>query len=1661
MNVLPGSPHPLGATFDGRGVNFAIYSETATRVELCLFDEHAREARYTLRQCTAFVWHGYIADVRPGQRYGYRVYGPYDPKHGLRFNPEVVLLDPYAKALASPENWELGCFAYELGSPEGDLRISRKPALGAPRGVVIDTDFDWEDDELPRTPLHKTVIYEAHVRGLTMRHPDVPPSLRGTYAGIAHPSVVKYLQELGITAIELMPIHAFTDDKHLLDRNLRNYWGYNSIGFFAPDVRYRSGRTIGSEVTEFKQMVKTLHRARIEVIVDVVYNHTAEGNHLGPTFSLKGIDNPTYYRLVADDARHYFDYTGTGNTLNVRHPQVLALIMDSLRYWAEEMHVDGFRFDLAAALARQLHDVDQLSSFFTLIHDSPTLRDAKMIAEPWDVGEGGYQVGNFPVRWAEWNGRYRDTMRAFWKGDGGQAAELGFRLTGSGDLYAMSGRKPSASINFITAHDGFTLNDLVSYNHKHNEANGEDNRDGTNDNRSWNCGAEGPTNDREVLDLRRRQRRNLLATLLLSQGTPMLLAGDEFARTQGGNNNAYCQDNEVGWVDWQWDDEQRRLYEFTRRVLSLRRQHPALHRSKFFQGRPIQNADLSDLAWFRHDGRPMSSVDWSNPSTRSLIMFLAGRGIDDVDDDGRPIVDDDLLLAINASHLDLPLTLPLVQSVEQWQLLLDTNEDGREARFRAGATLKLRARSLMLFGSPSRVLRRGGALHTLGATYRMQLHGGFGFRAAAARVDYLQRLGVTDLYVSPIFVAARGSPHGYDVVDHERLNPELGGEADFEQLSRELRRRKMGLCVDWVPNYMGNAPGENPWWEDVLENGQSSVHALAFDIDWAPLKDELRDTVLLPVLPDQYGRVLERGELRVELDGGRFFVRHGEMRFPLGPKSLLELVERAASSTGLPDNAPHQQELESLRASLYHLPDRLSSTEYARKERHREKEVFKRRLDRLLGESPRVSAAFDAALEQLNGVLGDDASFDALDRLLGQQSYRLASWRVASQEINYRRFFDTNSLVALRMEEPLVFERAHRKLFQMMAKHAIQALRLDHTDGLYDPLAYFETLQRQFKATMLLDHSATPDDAARPLPILVEKILGAFEKLPASWPVDGTTGYEFAASAIGVGVDRDAEAALTELYREFTNDTRSFEAHVYESRIRILLDSLASEVNMLARRLERIAASHRQYRDFTLVSLTRALIEIIACFPVYRTYLRAGSPPTEEDARQIQVAVERARRRTSPTLDTSIFDFIQETLLSIGVNAGSDHADSERFALRFQQLTGPVMAKSVEDTAFYRYHRLIALNEVGVDPAAFGVSLERFHAQYAERLRSWPLSMVTTSTHATKRGEDAAALLVLLTEMPDEWRAAVFEWSALADAHRSHDGDAPAPSRRDEYMYYQALIGAWPFGWDGEAGRPEFIARMRAFMRKATREAKEQTSWAAPDAAYDESVERFVTGTLDDAGLRSKIAAFCGRLGPHGATNAIARVLLRSCSPGVPDTYQGSELWNQSLAEPDNRGPVDYECRCALLDEIEQASDRQALIARLLERWPDGALKLFVTHVALTARSERRDVFVHGDHAPLPAGEHLIAFIRTTAQSSVIICVPRFPWRLTRGERPWPLGDVWGDQTLLVPAGRYTDAFTRREFQTHGTLRLKELFATFPLALLTVNNGAPDTSDSA
>ena len=704
MRVWPGKPYPLGATWDGEGVNFALFSENATAVELCLFDgpDSAKES-YCLRveERTDQIWHVYLPGLWPSQHYGYRVHGPYDPEAGHRFNPHKLLIDPYAKAIAGTIKWSDAMFGYRIGDPKADLSFdSRNNAGNIPKCVVVDHAFTWGGDHLLKTPWDKTIIYEVHVKGFTARHPEVPEQMRGTYAGLTTPAVIDYLLALGVTAIELMPVHHFVSDKYFLDRDLTNYWGYNSIGFFAPDMRYATSPVRGRVVREFKTMVKTLHSAGIEVILDVVYNHTAEGNHLGPTLSFRGIDNVSYYRLPDDDKRYYMDYTGCGNTLNVRHPHTLQLIMDSLRYWVTEMHVDGFRFDLASALARELHEVDRLSAFFDILHQDPILSQVKLIAEPWDVGEGGYQVGNFPVGWAEWNGKYRDTIRRYVKGDGGQVAELAYRLTGSSDLYGMSGRRPYASINFITAHDGFTLHDLVSYNEKHNEANGEQNRDGTDDNASWNCGAEGPTTNPAVVDLRERQKRNLLTVLFFSQGVPMLCGGDEISRTQQGNNNAYCQDNEISWFDWKLDRAQRHLLEFTRSLIAFRKRHPVLRRRRFFQGRHLRGSEVKDIAWFRPDGKEMNDKDWNAGYTKSLALRLAGDAIGETDEKGRSIVDDTLLILLNAHHEPRTFILPAHKRGVRWQPILDTSvAAGREksvAILKGGARFELEARSIAI-----------------------------------------------------------------------------------------------------------------------------------------------------------------------------------------------------------------------------------------------------------------------------------------------------------------------------------------------------------------------------------------------------------------------------------------------------------------------------------------------------------------------------------------------------------------------------------------------------------------------------------------------------------------------------------------------------------------------------------------------------------------------------------------------------------------------------------------------------------------------------------------------------------------------------------------------------------------------------------------------------
>ncbi|MFI7101005.1 glycogen debranching protein GlgX [Streptomyces sp. NPDC050161] len=729
MQVWPGQTYPLGATYDGAGTNFAVFSEAAQRIELCLLHDDGSETAVELRETDAFVRHAYLPGVMPGARYGFRVHGPYEPSRGNRCNPAKLLLDPYARAMSGRTDWDEAVYGYHFGQPDTRNDLDSAPHTMA--SVVVNPYFDWGDDRPPRTAYHETVLYEAHVKGLTMRHPDLPDELRGTYAALAHPAVIGHLTELGITALELMPVHQFVQDHRLVDAGLTNYWGYNTIGFFAPHNTYASSGDRGQQVLEFKTAVRALHRAGIEVILDVVYNHTAEGNHLGPTLCFRGLDNASYYRL-ADDRRHYTDTTGTGNSLLMRSPHVLQLVMDSLRYWVQEMHVDGFRFDLAATLARQFHEVDRLSSFFDLVQQDPVVSQVKLIAEPWDVGEGGYQVGNFPPLWTEWNGKYRDTVRDLWRGEPRTLAEFASRLTGSSDLYQGDGRRPIASVNFVTCHDGFTLHDLVAYNDKHNEDNGEDGRDGERFNRSWNCGAEGPTDDPGIRALRARQTRNFIATLMLSQGVPMLSHGDEFGRTQRGNNNAYCQDNDVSWVHWPGgdggaredgeasdadgscdaaeggeDDGKRELAAFVRQLVRLRRDHPVFRRRRFFQGRPVEGTRdaLSDIAWFTASGAEMGPCDWQSAHAKSLTVFLNGSSVSEPGPRGEQIVDDSFLLMFNAHAHEKEFTVP-VHHGRQWRVVVDTARprtvaDGSGARVKAGDRLALSGRSLLVLQRPT------------------------------------------------------------------------------------------------------------------------------------------------------------------------------------------------------------------------------------------------------------------------------------------------------------------------------------------------------------------------------------------------------------------------------------------------------------------------------------------------------------------------------------------------------------------------------------------------------------------------------------------------------------------------------------------------------------------------------------------------------------------------------------------------------------------------------------------------------------------------------------------------------------------------------------------------------------------------------------------------
>jgi len=1629
----PGAPEPLGAAWNGRGTNFALYSEAATAVELCLFDQERKETRIHLRNRTEFVWHVYVEGVGPGQLYGYRVHGAWEPENGLRFNPANVLLDPYARALSGVEDFSQGANSYDVTHPDRDLVRAEADQRGAPLAVVIDPTFDWGDDKPPNTPLRRSVIYEAHVKGLSIRHPEVPEDLRGTYLGLGSEPIVRYLRELGVTAIELLPIHGFVDDQFLRDRKLCNYWGYNSIAFFAPDVRYRAGSVVASEVTEWKRMVKALHEAGIEVILDVVYNHTAEGNHLGPTFSFRGIDNATYYRLVTESPRFYFDYTGTGNTLNVRHPQTLRLLMDSLRYWVQEMHVDGFRFDLASTLARGLYEVDRLSSFFTVIHQDPVISKVKLIAEPWDVGEGGYQVGRFPVRWAEWNGRYRDTMRAFWRGDGGRAADLGYRLTGSSDLYQEGGRSPSSSINFITAHDGFTMRDLVSYNVKHNEANGEENRDGEGHNNSWNCGAEGDTEDPEVSRIRRRQVRNLLSTLLLSQGTPMICAGDEQGRTQKGNNNAYCQDNEISWFDWDLDEERRSLLAFTRNLIRLRREHPLLQRATFLAGREIRGVGVRDAVWFRHDGKPMTDDDWSNPSTSSMGVFMPGSGLEPVDQEGSPQNDDDLLLIVNASAYDLPFTLPSFVDRGRalaWELSLDTADDAATESVEPTETTEMKSRSLKMFSR--RAVGPGGLQAAYGApvsTYRLQLREGFGFREALALLDYLDELGVGGVYTSPYLRAERGSTHGYNVVDHHALDPTLGTLADHAAFTDALRSRGLRHLVDFVPNHVGIGTGENAWWNDLLENGSSSQYAEFFDVEWRPPASALQDKVLLPVLGRQFGQEVDERKVSVRREGGTLWVAYYERRFPASPRSYAIALEAAIGRLGAADKA-HLYELESVLGALRHLPVASAADPDGRAERAREKEVIKGRLAVLFETSAEAARAMDDALEAIS------KSSDRLEGFLNEQNYRLSYWRVATEEINYRRFFDVNELAAIRMEEPEVFTATHSLVLDFIREGRITGLRLDHTDGLYDPEGYFQTLQASVRQS--LHEGDLP--ATAPIYVVAEKILGAGEDLRRGWAISGTSGYDFLSAAAGLFVDRWAEEAMTSLYADFTGASTDYQALVYQAKREVMDGSFSSEIHVLAHVLKRIADASRRARDFTLPSLVRVIKETIAAFPVYRTYVRPNGLRQQSDEERIREAIDLARRK-NPLMDGSHFEFLMDVLL---LKERSE--DAVGFAMRFQQVSGPIMAKGVEDTASYRYSRLVCLNDVGCDAGRFGVSEADFHAHNASISARWPLSMTTTTTHDIKRSEDVRARIAVLSEMPDDWRGAVYGLRRLAQA--ASPATASRVSRSDEYLFYQTVVGTLPLGTTG-AAPPDYVERITAYMLKAVREAKVQTSWALPNQPYEDAVERFTKDSLRSVPFVVAASEVVRAVAPHGAMNSVAQLALRLASPGVPDIYQGCESWDFSLVDPDNRRPVDYAGRRALLAGLKaRGAPTPELCRDLLESYPDGRIKMHVTTVGLRLRREHPELFLEGRYLALGDVPNVVAFERAIGEKRLLCAVPRLTRQLTKGERTWPLGDVWGDATLEVAGGgRFRNVFSGEKLEG-SALALRDVFSHFPVAWL-------------
>ena len=1666
--LWPGKPYPLGATLEGEGVNFAVFSRGATAVELCLFDSpdaKTESRRVPLREQTDMVWHGFVPGLKAGQLYGLRVHGPWEPAAGHRFNPSKVLLDPYARAIGRDLRWDDSMFGYRIGDPKADLAADpRDNAAFAPLAAVLDGKFDWGDDRLPRTPWHETLIYEAHVKGFTKLHPALPEDLRGTYAGLASKPAIDHLLSMGVTAVELMPVHHHLDDRHLVEKGLSNYWGYNTMGFFAPDTRY--AKDPSDAVGEFKRAVKALHAAGIEVILDVVYNHTAEGNQMGPQFSFRGIDNQAYYRLQKDQPRYYEDFTGCGNSLNMREPRVLQLIMDSLRYWVTEMHVDGFRFDLAATLARELYDVDNLSAFFDIIHQDPVLSQVKLIAEPWDVGQGGYQVGNFPVGWAEWNGEYRDAIRRLWKGDSQGMAELATRLCGSSDLYEQSGRRPYASINFVTCHDGFTLQDLVSYDGKHNEANGEGNRDGSDNNISGNYGAEGPTDDARINALRERQKRNLLATLFLSQGVPMLRAGDELSQSQKGNNNVYCQDNELSWLSWDLDEPKKAFLDFARAVVRLRAAQPALRRRKFFQGRSLRG--VKDVTWFEASGHEMRDEAWNNPSVRALAIRLAGDAIDDVDEKGRPIVGDSVLILLNAGREPVTFSVPAPRA-GAWKTVAQTTGELAES---AGPTLTVEGPGLTILlaqAVPEKSLASVGAMaagpelaedalrdtlrrslqssQTPVSTYRLQLHKGFTFQSAREAVPYLAALGVDALYLSPIFKAVPGSTHGYDVVDPNLINPEIGSWQDYEAFCAAAKDAGLKQIIDVVPNHMGVSADHNRFWMDVLANGRSSPYARFFDVDWDPVKPELKDKVLLPVLGEYFGRVLEARQIQLELSGGRFFARCYGARYPIAPRTWPMILEH-----GLP-------ELER-QASPGDLREYRAVAAIALEGRG---EAAARRLSSLLERSRPVKGFVESRLEEFNGRLGQPSSFDALDRLLSAQNYRLANWRAASDEVNYRRFFNINELAAVRTEDEQVFEAIHRLAFQLIAEGKVQGLRIDHPDGLYDPPGYFAKLQERYLLQTLSGEATLAEiqrllsekefREAAPLFVVIEKVLDRKESLPEDWRVHGTVGYETLNALNGLFVDRGNEKRMDEVYKAYIGHAIDFYELAWRAKRRFAMRSMASEVESLGHRLDRISEASRLYRDFTRASLTVALREVIDHFPVYRTYISpSDARVSERDERIIRIAVERAKAGT-PFMPADVFDFVRDVLL---LKLEDQLPDEQRplyrdFVLRFQQLTAPIMAKGFEDTALYVDHRLVSLNDVGGDPAHFGVSPGDFHKLNAERGRRWPAGLVATSTHDTKRSEDVRARVSALSEIPEEWQAQLAAWTLLNDKHRGKAGDQPAPTRNDEYLLYQTLLGVWPDEDLDEAALGGLRERVWQYMLKALREAKLHTDWVDPKADYEEAVRRFVEALLQpDSAFLKQFVPFQRRVAALGRSNALSTLILKLGMPGVTDTYQGTELWDYSLVDPDNRRLVDFGKRAKILAEVDETlrqKSKSDAVTSWLEEPSAVHLKPFVLREGLHARRRHRNLFVGGEYVPLklegPRDSEAVAFLRRDGSRVALVAAARF---FSRRSSP----QDWAGTSVVLPesAARrpLRDLLTGRPVAVHARegqalIPLSELFS--------------------